>query len=329
MKASIYQVAETCGVSISTVSRAFNRDAVVHPETRQKILDTAKELGYSPNVMARALKSSRSRTVGIIVPSIENTFYLDFLYHLEEQLKRIDYRLLVSFDAVATGEETAIDSMMTARPEVLLIFPTTIMLGRKLSQIKSETHIIEMFSKKFIEYDSIRCDDYYGTKAMTQHLLDNGHTNILYTGIDGDPRIMGFFDAYIERGLEPPGDESLYLSNGNWRGEKEQFLRAFMRKKPTAVLSIAMTAETAWMVLYEQGFRVPDDISFAVFDDVNWVRMLSLTAVCQPLEEIAAAVVDRIRQVVASKETKESCDYMFLPTIKVRNSVKKKENDSK
>ena len=119
-------LAKACGVSVATVSRVINADPAVKPATKEKVMAAAERLGFSPNLAARSLKLSKSRTVGIIIPSINNYFYIDILKYIEAELRKRGYRLLVSFIYHGVTEERdALEAMSSARLEALIIFPRT------------------------------------------------------------------------------------------------------------------------------------------------------------------------------------------------------------
>ncbi len=91
------EVAELAGVSVSSVSRAFRDDVYISREVRERILAAAEKLGYTPNLMARSLKSQKSRIIGLVISDIDNPFYSIITRIIESELKRLGYRLLLSY----------------------------------------------------------------------------------------------------------------------------------------------------------------------------------------------------------------------------------------
>lgn len=94
--ATLKDVAQRACVDVSTVSRALNNTSYVHPETKARIVAAAKELGYRPNVMAKALRQGRRHTLGVIVPRLHLTLFSEILPGIEHEAERLGYSTLIS-----------------------------------------------------------------------------------------------------------------------------------------------------------------------------------------------------------------------------------------
>lgn len=312
---NIMDVARTCGVSIATVSRAFNKDSVIKAETRKKILETAEAMGYTPNMVARGLKRSKSQTVGIIIPSIDNYFYIDALKYIEIELQKRGYRLIVSFIFHGVTEERdALEAMSSARLEALIIFPRTRINAEYIKKLSMQSKIIQLFTAPYDEYDSLVIDDVYGIEIATRYLLDRGHRKILYIG--GDSRVQGYKNVFAERGLKfDPALISL-----EWLLDERKITEIIKSTEPTAVIAVARQAEAVWCALNHMKTAIPDDISFIANDDVNWVKMFGITSVSHPLEEIASRLTERLFFIINHES--EPQKITIRPFITERTSVK-------
>ncbi len=313
---NITDVARMCGVSIATVSRAFSKDSVIKQETRIKILTAAESMGYTPNMVARGLKRSRSQTVGIIIPSIDNYFYIDALKYIEIELQKRGYRLIVSFIYHGVTEERdALEAMSSARLEALILFPRSRINEDYIKKLSIHTKIIQLFTAPYDGYDSLVTDDIYGTEIAARYLTERGHRRILYIG--GDARVKGYENALAEQNIAfDPALVSL-----EWLLDEKILSDMIRSAQPTAVISVARQAEAAWRALSRMKIPVPDSLSFIAYDDVNWVKMLNITAVSHPLEEIASTLIERLFYIIGCES--EPQKITVRPFITERESVKR------
>ncbi len=312
---NIMDVARTCGVSIATVSRAFNKNSVIKADTRIKILETAEAMGYTPNMVARGLKRSKSQTVGIIIPSIDNYFYIDALKYIEIELQKRGYRLIVSFIYHGVTEEReALEAMSSARLEALIIFPRTRINEDYIKKLSMQSKIIQLFTAPYDEYDSLVIDDVYGIESAVRYLIDRGHRRILYIG--GDSRVKGYKNVFDERGIQ----YNPALISLEWLLDEQKISELIKSTEPTAVIAVARQAEAVWCALNHMKTAIPDDISFIANDDVNWVKMFGITSVSHPLEEIALRLIERLFFIISNES--EPQKITIRPFITERTSVK-------
>lgn len=312
---NITDIARLCGVSTATVSRAFDKDSVIRESTRKKILAAAESMGYTPNMVARGLRRSRSQTVGIIIPSIDNYFYIDALKYIEIELQKRGYRLIVSFIYHGVTEERdALEAMSSARLEALILFPRSRVNADYIKKLSLQSKIIQLFTAPYEEYDSLVTDDIFGAEEATRYLTGLGHRRILYIG--GDSRAEGYKNILREK--EIPFDP--VLLSLDWLLDENKIADIIRSVKPTAVIAVARQAEAAWRALSRMKIPVPDEMSFIAYDDVNWVRMLNITSVSHPLEEIAAMLIERLFVLIGGES--EPRKIVIRPYITERGSVR-------
>ncbi|MHC1694920.1 MAG: LacI family DNA-binding transcriptional regulator [Eubacteriales bacterium] len=313
---NIKDVAKQCGVSIATVSRAFDKGSAINADTRERILKYCAEINFRPNIVARGLKRSKTQTVGIIIPSIDNYFYMGLLKYVEAELFRHGYRTLVSFIQHGVSEERdCLESMYDFHVEGLILSPRSRINEELLRDFSSSAAIMQLFTAPYEEYDSVIMDDEDGVKQAVLHLLDKGHRRILYLG--GDPRVSGYFAAYGEYGLEC--DSSLVVREKNISPDAAAVL--IKQKAPSAVLAVARNAESAWLGIKQLGLSIPGDISFIAYDDINWMKMLGVTAVSHPLEDIAGAVCRRLIVLLEARERQAAERVVLKSVLTHRESV--------
>ncbi|MBP3918472.1 MAG: LacI family DNA-binding transcriptional regulator [Clostridia bacterium] len=311
---TIKELAHKCSVSTATISRAFDTNSVMKEETRQKILNAAKEYQYSPNLIARGLKRNQTNTIGFIIPSVDNLFYIDILKYIEIELKKYGYRMLISFvqDGVQTEDE-ALSVMLASQVDALIMVPTGAVDSQKIAEIGQKIYLIQLFGGHYDFLDCVYMDDKQGVKNALDYLLKNGHQKILY--VSEAPNYDIYKEAYSENGLSADCEYILKPYSS-----VDDIAKQICRLHPTAVLGIALHAEQAWLALKKCGMKIPDDVSFIAYDDVKWVQMFDITAVAHNYEEIAGHAVDLLIRNLKEKQPKVE-HIKLMPYMIERGSV--------
>lgn len=312
---TLKDIAKQCGVSVSTVSRAFDKSSRISLPVRQKILSCASEMGYAPNLIARSLKSNRTMTVALIIPSIDNRFYIDVLKHLEIQLHRFGYRLLVSFiQPGITTERECLEMMLSAKVDAIILIPENSTDETYILNLEKQVHIIQLFSCPYANIDSVVMDDNSGAEIGTMHLLQHGHRRILLVG--GENRRAGFWEAINREGVAH--DQILTLADLASVAQIQDAIRTF---QPTAVFSVGSSNEDVWTALKQMNISIPDDVSVIVYDNTQWVSLVGLTAVAHDLQQLADAVVAQLLKRLAD-DTSPTVHTTLKPYLMLRGSVK-------
>ena len=314
--ATLKEVAHEAGVSTMTVSRAFDPEAAIRPDTRKKVLDAAERLGYRPNLVAKALKQRRSGVVGIVIPSLENQFYMEFLKYLEMDLNQGHYRVLVSFlHPEVNTERDALLLMEGARVDGLFFSPRGLDNRSLVDRIAKGTHIMQLFTAPYPNIDSLIFEDRKAVQDTIGRLLRMGHRRILYLGYPGDGRSKGYWDAFSEYGLSV--DPALVIDE--W-GEQKELTCSLKKLRPTAVLAVAKQAERIMLSIRDLGWRIPEDISLIAFDDSQWAHILKIDTVTHDHRQAASLAARSMLQHLA--QTNHEPERLSLQTFYVkRNSV--------
>jgi len=311
---TIKDVAKACGVSTATVSRAYDENAVIKEKTREFILKSAGEMGYVPNIVARGLKTSKSQMVGIIIPSVRNSFYLDLLKYIEMELYKHNYRLMVIFLQHGVIEERdALETMVYSKVEALIIFPRTKINSDYIKKISENIKIIQLFTAPYDEYGSVIVNDKLGVETAVEYLFSMGHTRILYIG--GDIRVEGLYTAYNKHNIAI--DHSMISLD--WVTDTDVIIDMINSTGSTAILAVANQAAAAWKALKKMDVSIPEDISFIAYDDVNWVQICDVTAIAHPLVNIAEILIENLFEIIQSGNINK---IIIDPYIIERNTVK-------
>jgi DNA-binding LacI/PurR family transcriptional regulator len=298
---NIKAVAKRANVSTATVSRTINGSDKVSPETAARVQKAIDELKFIPNTNARALGSGRSSLLGLIISDITNPFFPE---------------LVKAFEDIAIGEGQEVLIANTNYDPHRTMHCVTRMLQRKVDGVaimtsEMDEHLIDLFRRSQIPVvfldlgrpgPGISClyiDYSVGVEMAMNHLVGLGHKRIAF--ISGPMRLASArtrYRAFMESSARDHLNASPELvQEGNHRpdGGYEAMRRILTAKnRPTAVLaSNDLTAIGAMGAIFEQGLRVPEDISIIGFDDIQLSAYTAppLTTVQVPHGEIAKAAV--------------------------------------
>lgn len=303
-RATIYQIAQACGVSAATVSRAFSRPELVNAVARQRITAVAQQLQYRPNRAAKGLANGRVSTLGLLVPDITNPFIPLLVRAVQQAADRLGCSMLLT-DAESNSalEPSLIGSLIGQIDGLILASPRA--PSRVLREAAGNVPCV-VINRVIRDLPSVVCDNSSALEEVGNLLTKLGHRRIALlrgptaswaarrraqaveawadrTGVD--LRTLGPFDASFEGGRAAAA--------------------SLLRSRATAayafddVMAAGVLAELA-----ERGVRVPDDRSIVGCDDVLLASMITpgLTTITAPVTEIGQAAVTLMDDLVHGVE---------------------------
>lgn len=300
MSATSNDVARVAGVSQATVSRVLAGSAVVSEETRRRVLAAVDEVGYSPNLLARAMKTRRTQTVGVVVAQLSNPFYPEVLQALGAALESRSQRMVL-WNTEAAGEAAALEAISAGLVDGL-IFTNGTSDSPALQEAVAARAPIALVNRSVPELpgDQVTSENAKGAVLVAEHLLDLGHRRIGFLGGPPQPstvseRREGFEAALRERGtpLDPELCRFAPLSYEHGRSATRELLT--LPVPPTALFCVNdVTAFGALDAAREAGVPVPSALSIVGYDDVGMAawEAFRLTTVRQPIDEMARRAVE-------------------------------------
>ncbi len=326
-KATITDVASLAGVSIKTVSRVINREANVREETRAKVLAAAQTLDYQPNQSARGLAGSRSFSIGMLYTNPEEFGYVkDNLFGAFSACRDAGYALLLHpceetpdlQEVRRFIRQTGVDGLILAAP--LCDHAALLALLKEIDMPFAQIAPTQTASGAC----SVQCEEYDACYALTDYLLDLGHTRIGF--IKGDPehgsserRYAGFRASMKAHHVSL--DRSL-VRQGHYdfeSGRRCTNKLLDMAEPPTAIM--ASNDDMAAGVLFaahERGIDVPNTLSVTGFDDTLTARHSwpPLTTVSQPIVDMSYAAAEMLIATLGAqgekvKQKSFSCDVVI------------------
>jgi LacI family transcriptional regulator len=293
-------VARTAGVGTMTVSRVLNGSQHVSVPTAERVLAAVKELGYQPNEMARALRNSKSRTVGLLLPNLHDNFFATCAHALNVVAQEHGYTVLLTLTNDDSDQEYAEARRMQQRKvEGIVVIPADPELCRLGDREFRDIPVISLDrpvpNQGDGEVDYIITENERGCRLLTEHLIQVhsmqrilflGHKPGLYTMVR---RCDGYVAAMHAAGLQP----ECSFDGSSEPAVARILSEALARKDAPQALFSANNLVTRYMLsaLLRLKIRVPEQIAMVGFDDLDLGDLLhpSLTVIRQPSQELGEA----------------------------------------
>ena len=332
MKVTIKDIAEESGVSATTVSLILNNKEVrTSPETKRKVLETARKLNYVPNSLAVGLITKRTNTIGLLLPDISNVFFSQMAKQLENLLVKRGYALFLCDTNDSDKEQAMYLRLLSAHAVDALVLCIANDTDKSLELLRGyRTNGIPVVAFDRFS-DNMDCalvatDNVESAKNIVQHLIDSGHRRIACISEpirkNYSSRLEGYKQALSQNGIAY--DEKLVV-RGDYRYESGyECAKKLLAEQPTAIFACNdMMAYGVYKAVEEKGLKIPDDISVVGFDDLMFSSTLSvpLTSVRQNVDGMCEKICNLVCDAIDGKVTKEK--FVFTATAKYRNSVRK------
>ncbi len=332
-KVNISDIAKKTGLSTTTVSRVLNGKAEqyrIGKKSQKKIEEVAKKLNYVPNHQAANLRSGKSGTIALIIPSLKNPYFASIASKINAEIRKYGYITIIGdSDENADIEEMQLQQFISRNIEGLIIAPC----GKNYEQIEKIFNrglpivcIDRYFENLDIPY--VATDNFDGAYNATKHLVDNGHTNITcIQGVQNSTpnrmRVKGFTDAL----------NNFNITNYNIVGDDFTVQNGYLETKlllqqnirPTAIFALSNTiAMGAIRAMKEENVKIPDDISLITFDDHPFLDYLAtpLSCIAQPVKDISKMAVKFLFARI-NKEESQIDQVLLKPSFKFKESIRR------
>jgi LacI family transcriptional regulator len=279
--ATLNDVARAAGVSRATVSLVCRNSPLVAVKTRARVERAMVEVGYVYNRAAANLRSSRSNTIGLVIPEIANPLYAEVLAGVEEAVGRHDQQVLVaSTNESLDRQEHLLTRMLEMRVDGLIISAATgttvAMLAAYARSGVPVVQVLRAVDPTHLDYSGT--SNRIGARLATQHVLSLGHRRVAFIGSSvatsvSDERRRGYNDALAARGLS--ADPAAITQCRPTFGDAADAVRTMLSQPdaPTALVCFNdIIAFGATLALYELGLEPGADVAVIGFDDIEWAQ---------------------------------------------------------
>jgi LacI family transcriptional regulator len=273
------RIAAELGVSITTVSKVLNLQPDIGEATRARVLAKVKELGYRPNAVARSLSLRRTYTLGVVIPDLMHSFFVEIVAGLESVLSDKGYGLLLCSSGENPGKERRELEMLRARQVDGIVLATVSASGNSDVLKAVSTHGTALIMIDRDDYPRLQChrvltdDDLVGRLA-TSHLLAQGRRRVAH--LSGPPvvharrREAAYRETLRAHGIEPqPG---MIVRSGFMEADGYRGMQLLLDRAPRADAVFAANdpaAIGAMKAVWDAGLRVPDDIAIVGAGDIG------------------------------------------------------------
>jgi len=335
-KVALKTIAKELGVSIATVSRALSGKPGVSDRLREQIVNTAKRLGYQPNIAATALRIGKSTTIGVLIPELSGSFFAEIVSSMEKVLSDAGYRvILCSTEDNPSKEAEHLQTLINLNVEGILSAPVGMKSNKQLyRRIIEDLKLPVVFFDRIvegIEADNVVTDSKEGMRLLMDYLISKGHHKIgiihpLKETSTGAERLKTFLEYKDKIKIR----REWIKDGGSFEvGGYESFIEIMkLKEKPTAlIIGNNLMTLGALKAIKRLKIKIPDDISIVSFDDASWNEIFDppITCVSQDPYQIglisASILLDKLK--AKRKTTREKMRVVLKVKFIERRSVKK------
>ena len=307
---TLEQVARLAGVSIATASRVVTGAVPVSADRRARVERAIAELSYVPDERARDLRRATTRTVGIVVPSLESPLYGEVFRLVHRALQRGGSTVLVfESDDDRDAERAAVEVLVRSHARAVVVAAADGLAPDAMQLLRRRDIRVVFFGDRPPDprQACVCVDDHGGSRLLTEHLIALGHRRIalLCGALDGSTgldRRDGHLAALADAGIA--ADPGLLVTDG-WApgcGQAGAARLLDLPDPPTAILAAhPMLAAGALLAMRERGLRIPDDVSLASFFESDHIRYVTpaITCLTDVGESMAGAIVEALNRRVS------------------------------
>ncbi len=332
-RVTLKDVARRAGVHPGTASRALNAETreLVNGETAERVLAAAEELGYRPNPIARGLKTSRSYTVGVLIPDLTNPLFPPIVRGIQDRLEEAAYTpLIVNTDNDPDRERADIEAMRARQVDGLITATARRDQGLPAGLERLSLPVV-LVNRRLEDgaRPSVVADDRKGIGLAVGHLLSLGHRRIAHLAgpqelSTGHLRHDGFIEAMRAAGIDPD-PELVLVGTAFIESEGERLCNELLDREVEVTAIVAgndLMAVGCYDVFVERGIDCPGEISVVGYNDMPFVGWFSppLTTVHLPHYEIGTRAAELLLDQLRDPEV-EPTQVMVDPELVVRGST--------
>ncbi|MEA5105936.1 MAG: LacI family DNA-binding transcriptional regulator [Sphaerochaeta associata] len=298
--ATIKDVAEKAGITVTTVSRVLNNRGYISAKTREKVYRVMQELDYQPNEIARALAHKQTKFIGAIVPAIMHPFFSACLNYIEKYASLYGFKLLVCNSERNSEKEIDYIEMLKSNKVSGIILCTR--SGNAVKRLE-KFPVITIERSISDTIPAVMCDNYHGGQAATELLIAKGCKNpVIISGnprvqLPADDRARAFHDVCCDKGITP----KIFTTNEhqfNKRDYRAEITKIFDENPSIdgVFASSDVIAAQVLQVCNKRMIRVPEQMKIIGFDDVEIASLTTppLSTIHQPIEDMCKYAVEMI-----------------------------------
>ncbi|APQ18137.1 LacI family DNA-binding transcriptional regulator [Maribacter hydrothermalis] len=335
-KATIYDIAKELKITAATVSRALNNNPKISEKTRKLVLETATKLNYKQNRLALALKSGKSKNVGVVVPFINKNFFASVIRGIEDELYPKGFHVIISqTHEDKDREKKIIQNLINAQVDGILLSTSFTNSNKEELRKELKKSIPFIFFDRVLKYENISTitiNDYKGGFDATEHLIKQGCKRIAHFSVNQDiilykNRFNGYKDALKKHGLPFKNEYVIYLKSDMEAGKEAAKKLMKLPVPPDAIFSSTDNGILgAVKYLQSKSIKIPEDFCVIGFSNEPFTQFLepAISSVDQsPVEMGKMAAQVFLEQIENDQTIMVQKDVILPTTLIVRKSSSK------
>src|SRR5262245_12145333 len=325
MSVTLADIARELGLSKMTVSRAINNNPLINAKTRERVLEVSRRMNYQPNHFARALVTSRSYLIGVIVPDLMHSYFAEIMKGVGEVARSSNYQIVIGNSEEDTDRELNEVEALRSRTDGLIIAPAFSpdkpKLYRKMIKDGAKIVLIDR-TLEGLECPMVTTDNIKVGKIATEHLIRLGHRRIGHlrgtASSTSKERFEGYKQALAANKIRY--EKALVRECGLMESDGYNAMKAWLREGnlPKAIFAVNDPAAIGAMkALDEAGIRVGEDVAIVGGGNIHYGDMLRvpLTTVSWSRGEMGQAAAHMLIQLIEGKENNIQTERVVLPPI--------------
>ncbi|TYC50054.1 catabolite control protein A [Weissella muntiaci] len=308
---TIYDVAREAKVSMATVSRVVNGNANVKQETKEKVEEVIKRLGYRPNAVARGLASRRTTTIGVVIPDVTDDYFAELARGIDDVAQMYHYHIiLANSDEAGTKEAQVIDNLLSKQVDGVIFMGNMISDAVREEMVRADVpFVLAGTVDRTGVQPSVNIDYVSAIDEATARLIKAGHKNISFISgpltdeINSEYKLMGYKNALTVAGYDY--DPALVLSTGY--DYQSGYKLADQVRNTSATAAIVVSDEMAAGVLNgltDAGVRVPEEFEIITNNDSKLATITrpQLSSITQPMYDLGAVAMRMLTKMMEREE---------------------------
>ncbi|MBD1393222.1 LacI family DNA-binding transcriptional regulator [Mucilaginibacter glaciei] len=326
---TISDIAKALNLSASTVSKALSDSYEISAKTKKLVVDYARENNYRPNPIAQSLKKGKSKSIGIVVPTIDNQFFSQVINGIESVAYEEGYNVIITQTHESYDVELLNINALTHRSidGMLLSLSTETFNVDHLQKLQNQGLPIVFFDRvsDTINTHKVIADNFKGGYEATMHLIESGFkyiahiTSPAHTSITRE-RLAGYKKALTDKGFNVDDNYIKYCSHGGksiaeTKEAMDELLALPVRPDAIFAASDRITT-TVLSLLHKSKIKIPAEMGLVGFNNTNLAELLNpaLTAVHQPAFEIGKKATEMLLSIIKSRYPVTEFETVVMPT---------------
>ncbi|PPI23748.1 LacI family DNA-binding transcriptional regulator [Rathayibacter sp. AY1B5] len=338
---TVADVAREAGVGKATAARALGNYGAVSESVRDRVLAAAERLDYRPNELARSMNTGKSKTIGVIVGDIENGYFGLAMRGITDAVAGAGYDVvLINTSEDVDTEVDAVRVLLDKRVDGMIVSPASSFHTQHLHDVHAKGRPLVLLDRRIdgLPVPSVGVEIAVAAEKATAALLEAGHRRVAFVTALADPgdwtpgeplrvssvteRLSGISAALRSAGIAPDRELIHFGAIGFVEAAAVLDDLLALPEPPTAILaSDSLIALDLLRAARARGLRVPDDLSFVMFDDFPWAELIDppLSVVSQPIYDVGVAAGRTILRLLSGRA--ESDAELLTATFIARESI--------